>query len=114
MLGKMLALHDIADRVEVVEGDIEVTLPEFLARNAHHIYSYVYIDTDLYRSTAAALKLCWPRLAPGGVVAFDEGYHDRYPGEGAALQEFLQTIPGQYGCGHFHFTRQPMLWIEKR
>ncbi|OGR97380.1 MAG: hypothetical protein A2V88_07095 [Elusimicrobia bacterium RBG_16_66_12] len=114
IMKKMLELHDIEDRVEIVVGKIEETLPRFLRDNSHHIYSYVYLDTDLYQSTVSALDLCWPRLAPGGLIVLDEGYHDRFPGEGAALQEFLRKIPGAFECGHFPFTRQPMVWIKKK
>ena len=113
LLEEMIALHRLQDRVTLIDGLIEQTLPKFVEANRHHLYSLIYLDTDLYDSTKLALELCWDRVASGGVVAFDEGYHDRFPGEGAAAQEFLAKIPGQYTCGHFPFARQPMFWVRK-
>lgn len=114
MLEKMIKLHSFEDRIHLVVGIIEDTLPNFVNENAHHSYSLIYLDTDLYASTKLALDLCWDMLAPGGVIAFDEGYHDSYPGEGIARNEFLKTIPNRYECGSFPFARQPMCWIRKK
>lgn len=112
-LREVIDSFELDEMIELEVGYIEETLPAFLQSNPHHTFSYVYMDTDLYQSTALALEACWPRLMPGGIIAFDEGYHDRFPGEGAAAQEFLATKAGQYRSGHIHYARQPMFWIEK-
>jgi hypothetical protein len=114
VLEQMITLHRLQDRVRLIDGLIETTLPSFLEENKHHPYSLIYLDTDLYKPTKLVLELCWDRVPPGGMIAFDEGYHDRYPGEGAAVQEFLPKVAGQYEAGHFVFARQPMLWIRKK
>ena len=114
LLEEMIEMHGLTDRCQLVKGPIESTLPEFLLNNKHHIYSFIYFDTDLYESTKIGLKYCWPRLSVGGKMVFDEGYDDTFPGEGVALQEFLQKIPGQYLMGAVPFARQPMIWVEKK
>lgn len=112
-LREVISSFNLDEMIELQVGYIEETLPVFLKDNPHAMFSYIYMDTDLYQSTALALELCWSRLMPGGIVAFDEGYHDRFPGEGAAAQEFLATKAGQYRSGHIPFARQPMFWVEK-
>jgi hypothetical protein len=113
LLEQMIALHELNDRVQLIDGLIEETLPAFLEKNKHQPISLLYLDTDLYGPTKLALEMCWDRLMPGGVVAFDEGYHDRFPGEGAAVLEFLPKVTGRFESGHFPFARQPMFWVRK-
>ena len=56
----------------------------------------LYIDSDLYESALAALKLSEPNLQIGSVILFDE-YHgfnsDDSKGERLALSEFLASSP---------------------
>lgn len=114
LLRSMIDMHGLSDRCFLVNGLIEETLRPFLENNRHHLYSLIYLDTDLYESTKLALEQCWPRLAEAGRIVFDEGYHDRFPGEGIAVQEFLRDIKGEYTMGSVPFARQPMFWIQKK
>jgi hypothetical protein len=114
LLSEMITMHGLEDRVHLVDGIIEKTLPQFIAEHPHHLFSMVYVDTDLYSSTKVILEQCWSRIPPGGLIVFDEGYHDRFPGEGTAMNEFLLGVDGRYDCGSFPFSRQPMLWVRKR
>ena len=114
MLEEVISVYDLDEIIQLKVGYIEETLPKFVEENGHLLISLVYIDTDLYASTKVILEECWPRLSVGGLVVFDEGYHDRFPGEGQAMQEFLQTISGQYEMRHIRFARQPILWLKKK
>jgi hypothetical protein len=114
LLLDILKLHQLTETVQLEVGYIEKTLPTFLKKNKHFMFSLIYIDTDLYSSTKVILKECWDRMSPNGMVVFDEGYHDRFPGEGQAMMEFVKTINGQYDSGHIPFARQPMLWLRKK
>jgi hypothetical protein len=113
LLEEAIGVYDLDEIIELKVGYIEDTLPKFLEENKHAMFSLIYIDTDLYASTKVILETCWPRLSKGGIVVFDEGYHDRFPGEGQALQEFLDTNPGIAETGHIPFARQPMLYLKK-
>jgi hypothetical protein len=108
---KAANVYELGGYISLVDGLIEKSLPVYLRENPHHIYSLLYLDTDLYPSTKVILEQCWPRLAPGGIAVFDEGYDDGYPGEGAALNEFFADKRCEYGA--FPFARQPMLWVRK-
>lgn len=114
LLEKMILLHELEDTVIIVDGLIENTLKKFLEDNLHYLFSLIYIDTDLYSSTKVILENIWERVAPGGIIAFDEGYHDRFPGEGIAAQEFFKKIEGRFDIKSFPYARQPMFYLVKR
>lgn len=114
LLRHFLDFHELNDTVHLVKGTIEDTLPVFLQKNPHFIFSYVYLDTDLYSSTSLVLKTVWNRLAGGGVVAFDEGLADGYPGEGQAFVEFFEQHQQEFTMKNIPFARQPMFYIIKK
>lgn len=76
-------------KVELIRGDITVTIPDYLAKNPHMIISLLYLDLDLYEPTKVALKYFLPRMPKGSVIAFDELNHPDWPGETLALAEEL-------------------------
>ena len=53
-------------------------------------FSFVHIDCDVYRACKEALDIFWPRLNPGGIIAFDD-----YPFEGIkkAIHDFTAIAP---------------------
>ena len=51
--------------------------------------SFIYIDCDLYKTTAEILNLLNRKLSVGGIIAFDEGNHDKRFGETKAMNEFF-------------------------
>ena len=51
------------------------------------------LTANIYEPTYAALNAIWPKLARGGILIFDEyGIHD-WPGETAAVDQFLAGKP---------------------
>lgn len=74
-------------KFELVEGDIEKSLPQFLSSNSHELISLIYIDVALYEPTKVILELCTPYMVKGGVIVFDELNAAEYPGETLALKE---------------------------
>ncbi len=76
-------------KIELVAGDVQETLPKYLAENPHTLVSLLYLDFDLYQPTKTALQLLRPRMPKGSVIAFDEVNHRDWPGETTALLESL-------------------------
>lgn len=78
---------------ELVVGWFDDTLPEFLSGTGEPI-SLLHVDCDLYSSTVTVLAAALPRMAPGGVVVFDEFFN--YPGwshhEAKAWQQAVATM----------------------
>jgi hypothetical protein len=99
-------------RVVLVEGDIESSVPRFVAEHAGVRLSLVHFDCDLYRPTRAALAALWPIVSVGGVVLFDEyGIHD-WPGETQAVDEFLAQHPG-LRLRTLNWTNTPAAYLVK-
>jgi hypothetical protein len=72
-------------KIELVKGDANVTIPEYIRRNEHLLVSLLYLDFDIYEPTVSAMKHLVPRMPKGGIVAFDEVNNPDWPGETMAL-----------------------------
>jgi hypothetical protein len=99
-------------RIKLIDGDIAQTVPAFLSENPGVRFSLVHFDCDLYEPTHAALEAIWPKLARGGVLIFDEyGIHD-WPGETAAVDQFMADKP-DLRLQTFDWTNAPAAWLVK-
>jgi hypothetical protein len=78
----------LVDRIELVDGEIERTAPEWVASNFGARISLLNLDLDTYSGTLAALDAFWPLVSHGGVVVLDE-YALRGMGESDAADEFF-------------------------
>lgn len=106
-LERLVSIHDKnrplghIPRVELVEGNACVTIPDYIERNPHLLISLLYLDFDLYEPTRTALDHLLPRVVGGGVVAFDELNCRDFPGETAALVDRMNL-------SNVHLRRLPM------
>lgn len=80
-------------RLELIEGDIQTTVPMFIEENPGIRFSFVHFDCDLYAPTKAALEAIWPKVSRGGVVLFDEYALKEWQGETEAVDEFFADKP---------------------
>jgi hypothetical protein len=78
-------------KIELVKGDAEETIPEYVKRNPSLLISLLYLDFDLYAPTKAALDALLARVVKGGVVAFDELNCPEFAGETIALLETISA-----------------------
>jgi hypothetical protein len=74
-------------KVELIRGDMAVTIPEFVASHPHVLVSLLFVDCDLYEPTLAALTHFLPRMPRGAVLVFDDLDNPLWPGETLALLE---------------------------
>jgi hypothetical protein len=88
------------NQIKLVKGDIKKTLPEYLEKNNGTIISLLYCDLDLYEPTKFSLELLWNRIPKGGIIVFDEGIMNDWPGEAIALNEVL-------GIGNHRLVKIP-------
>lgn len=77
-------------RIILVEGDIEESVPRWVAENPGHRISLLHFDADMYAPTKVALEHLWPLVVPGGVVLFDEYGIPPWEGESKAVDEFFE------------------------
>lgn len=78
--------HD-PDRVHLVKGPVEETLPRFAPA---HI-ALLRLDTDWYESTRHELETLYPLLVPGGVLVVDDYGH--FEGARRAVDEYFAERP---------------------
>lgn len=78
-----------SERIAYVEG----FFPDSFARYVGGPVALLHVDVDLYQSYADTLEFFVPRMAPGGLILFDE--YDRgtdatkWPGAKRAVDEFI-------------------------
>lgn len=77
------------DRVKLIEGNIEETVPKFVENNPGIRFSLVHFDCDMYQPTKAGLEYFWPRLSKGGIFLFDEYAIKEWPGETKAVDDYF-------------------------
>ncbi len=56
-------------------------------------FSFVHIDTDLYKSTLDGLKFFWPRMISGGRIVSHDYNATSIPGVKKAFSEFFKNTP---------------------
>ncbi len=76
----------LASTVTLVPGYFQDTLA---TAAADRTFSFVHLDCDLYQSYQDCLTFFWPRLAPGGIILFDEYDDPSWPGCNLAVDEFV-------------------------
>ncbi|NBO23998.1 MAG: macrocin-O-methyltransferase [Chlamydiae bacterium] len=88
-------------RIELINGNIEKTIPVFVKNNPGLRLSLIHFDCDMYIPTKTALKYLWPILSKGGICIFDEYSIHEWPGETAAVDEF---------CGKKNIIPRKLSW----
>jgi len=80
----------VSRTVQLVPGFFEKTLP-----TADVQIALLHVDADLYKSTLTVLECLYPRVASGGVIAFDEYMESqtKWPGAAKAIEEFFGGPP---------------------
>jgi hypothetical protein len=93
---KEYGVPPVVDRLEIVNGLFEDTLPTFV-KNDFEI-AFMHVDCDLYSSTKTIFKHVKPKLKRGTIIMFDE-YHN-YDGfkdhEFKAWNEFVEETKLKY------------------
>ena len=56
-------------------------------------FCWVHIDVDLYRPIKDSIEFFFPRLAPNGIMVFDDYGCSIFPGAKLAVDEFLAARP---------------------
>lgn len=56
-------------------------------------FSFVHIDLDIYSAIKSAFEFFYPRMAPGGILLFDDYGFPSCPGARSAVDEFFSDKP---------------------
>lgn len=77
----------IGDNIDLVEGDINNTVPEYLDKNPELRISLLHIDVDIYEPTVTIMDYLFPKVVNGGIVILDD-YGD-FDGESTAVENYI-------------------------
>lgn len=105
------------ENCRLYEGLFEDTLPRFLEENRHASFSLIHIDCDIYSSTRQVLDRLMTRVNVGGVILFDEIFHENYPGETSAFWDSYNALTGEDRKMALEFRRvesMPWKWYAVR
>lgn len=84
--------------------------PQTAGPVADRRFCMVHSDVDIYPSTKATCEFFYPRLVPGGVIAFDDYGLSSCPGVISAVDEFFADKPERVvhmECGQCFVVKLP-------
>lgn len=79
----------IEKNVELIEGDILQTVPDYLEQHPELKISLLNLDTDIYEPAVVILERLFPRIVTGGVLILDD--YGVFPGETKAVDEYFAS-----------------------
>ncbi len=85
-------------KIELIKGDANKTIPNYLKKNGHLLISLLYFDFVVYKPTKIAMKYFLPRMAKGSIIAFNELNNEDWPGETKALLEKFNLKKVKIDC----------------
>jgi Macrocin-O-methyltransferase (TylF). len=78
------------NNIELVQGDICKTVPEYVKQNPALKISLLHIDSDIYEPAKVGLEFLWDKIIPNGIVIFDD--YGTFPGETKAADDFFKDM----------------------
>ena len=111
---QLLRFSESLENLHIKKGWFNITLPKFIEENPHCTFSLIHIDCDLYESTKVALSLTIERLSPGGIILFDEIFHETFPGETSAFWEIYNNISEKIKIEFVQVKSMPWKWYARR
>jgi hypothetical protein len=94
----------IRQRLHVRKGFFDQTLPHYDGPIA-----LLHLDCDLYESYKTALEHLYAKVAPNGVIMFDEYKSPHFPGADKAIDGFFADKPEtvvQHPFGNYYVVKQ--------
>ncbi len=110
----LVAFTEKRKTVILHRGWFEKTVPAFIQANPHISFCLLHIDCDLYSSTKECLRPTIQRLNVGGMILFDEIFHQNYPGETAAFWEVYNEINQSVRLEFRRVHSMPWKWYAVR
>jgi hypothetical protein len=94
--------------VDLAEGDITQTVPQYVKDNPHLKIALLNLDTDIYEPAVTILEHLWPRIVKGGVLILDD--YGTFPGETQAVDEYFK---GKADIKKFPFAMTPCYIVKE-
>lgn len=87
---EILQHQGLFENIELIEGDLCQTIPEYIAANVQLKIAMLHVDVDLFEPTAACLEHFYPHVVRGGVVILDD--YGAFPGANKAIDEYFADM----------------------
>ena len=84
---ELLESQNLRKNVDIIKGDILMTLDKYLDENPHLKISLLHIDVDLYEPTKHILERLYPKVTKGGIVILDD--YGAFAGTNKAVDDFF-------------------------
>lgn len=94
--------------IELIAGDITVTLPEYTKKNPDLKISLLNLDTDIYEPSVTILEELYPKIVSGGILVLDD--YNVFPGETKAVDDYFKGI--EIEIKKFPFSATPCYIIK--
>ncbi|WP_195509805.1 TylF/MycF/NovP-related O-methyltransferase [Clostridium tyrobutyricum] len=85
---EMLSKNEIYNNVELIEGDINETVPKFVTSHPQLKIALLNLDTDIYEPAVTILENLYPRIVKNGILVLDD--YGVFPGETKAVDDFFK------------------------
>jgi len=79
----------IKNKVELVQGDIIKTIPNYIKKNPGLKISFLNLDVDMYEPTLVTLEYFWPKISKNGILVLDD--YNVFPGETKAVNNYFKN-----------------------
>ena len=83
----MLNEQGLNKNVDIIKGDILITLDSYLEKNPHLKISLLHIDVDLYEPSKYILEKLFDKVTKGGIIIFDD--YGAFAGTNKAVDDFF-------------------------
>ncbi|WP_086932646.1 TylF/MycF/NovP-related O-methyltransferase [Agarilytica rhodophyticola] len=84
---KRVLLRKGFDNYELIQGDIENTIPDYVSNHPELKIALLHIDVDVYKPSVVILEQLFEKVVSGGLVVFDD--YATVAGETMAVDEFF-------------------------
>ena len=81
---------NLYQNIELIEGNIIETIPDYRKKNPHLKISLLHIDVDLYEATKVSLEELYQCVVKGGIIILDD--YGAFPGANKAIDDFFRDI----------------------
>lgn len=88
-INELLDKQDLNKNLDIIKGDILVTLDKYLSNNPHLKISLLHIDVDLYEPTKYILEKLFDRVTKGGIIILDD--YGAFAGTNKAVDDFFKN-----------------------
>lgn len=87
-LEQVLDNKQCGNMVELIEGDILETVPDYIDKHPELKVALLHLDVDIYEPSKCSLEYLWGRLVKGGILVLDD--YGIFPGVTKAIDDFFE------------------------